>query len=298
MTELPSIQQLKDFIIYAKYGNFTAAANGANITQSAFSAQIKKLEEIVGVQLIVRSNRGSHLTKAGEVLAQQLEPLLNELEHCLDAARAAGGKDESLSIGIMLSLGDIHMNRHVAYFQQHHSGASFRVYNLEARELLQKLHDDELDIVSLFRLPSMDFTGYEQVCFCREDIVYYAPRIAVPSQGVTADFIASHPLAQYSPQYIMNTYLSQYLSSHTSLPLQVKAWFSTPYAMMSYCQENHIGSLLPRRFLQAMGVIDGWHKLQPPVVLPCYLLYKRNNPKFDTIQIFVEYMCRTYHVTV
>lgn len=297
MAELPSIQQLKNFIIYARYGNFTAAANEANITQSAFSAQIKKLEDIVGVQLIIRSNRGSHLTKAGEVLAQQLEPLLGELEHCLDAVREAGGRAEPLSIGIMLSLGDIHMNRHVAYFQQHHSGTSFRVYNLEARELLQKLRDDQLDIVSLFRLPAMDFDGYEQVCFCREDIVYYAPHIAVSGRDVTADFIASQPLAQYSPQYVMNTYLNQYLSSHTLLPLQPQAWFSTPYAMMNYCQDNRIGALLPRRFLQAMGALDGWHELQPPVVLPCYLLYKRSNPKLNTIQVFVDYMCRTYHVS-
>ena len=37
--ELPSIQQLRNFVIYSKYGNFTAAAKAANITQSAFSAR-------------------------------------------------------------------------------------------------------------------------------------------------------------------------------------------------------------------------------------------------------------------
>ena len=45
--ELPSIQQLRNFVIYSKYGNFTAAAKAANITQSAFSAQMKKLEELL-----------------------------------------------------------------------------------------------------------------------------------------------------------------------------------------------------------------------------------------------------------
>ena len=46
------------------------------------------------------------------------------------------GKTQPLSVGIMLSLGDVHMNRHLAYFQEHHSGASFRVYNLEVREMI------------------------------------------------------------------------------------------------------------------------------------------------------------------
>ena len=45
--DLPSIQQLRNFVIYGKYGNFTTAANAANITQSAFSAQMKKLEDLV-----------------------------------------------------------------------------------------------------------------------------------------------------------------------------------------------------------------------------------------------------------
>ena len=305
MTELPSIQQLKNFILYGKYGNFTSAANAANITQSAFSAQIKKLEDVVGVRLISRSNRGSQLTKAGELLFQRLEPILDELDRCLDEVRSMDGRALPLSIGIMLSLGDIHMNRHLAYFQQHYSGASFQqhysgasfqVYNLEAQELLQKLRSDELDIISLFRLPSMDIDGYEQVCFCKENIVYYAPHIVVSGGVATADFIASQPLAQYSPQYVMNEYLNQFLSAHTSLPLQTQAWFSTPYAMMNYCQANRIGALLPERFLKALGVAGGWYDVDPPIVLPCYLLYKRSNPRYEAIQVFVDYMKRTYHV--
>ena len=294
MSELPSIQQLKNFILYGKYGNFTTAAQAAHITQSAFSAQIKKLEENVGVQLIVRSNKGSKLTKDGEAFFLQLEPILGELEACLCDVRALGGETEPLSIGIMLSLGDVHMNRHLAYFQKHHGGASFRVYNLEARELLQKLKDDELDIISLFRLPSMDFSDYEQVFFCRDSLVYYAPHIIVPETIASASFIASQPLAQYSPQYLMNTYLDRYLTSHGAGTAKTQAWFSTPYAMMKYCQENRIGALLPRRFLQAMGVDEGWHDVEPPIILPCYLLYKKHSAKYEEIQVFIRYMRQVY----
>ena len=45
MQERPSIQQLENFIIYGKVRNFATAAHRANITQSAFSFQMKKLEE-------------------------------------------------------------------------------------------------------------------------------------------------------------------------------------------------------------------------------------------------------------
>lgn len=78
--DLPSIQQLRNFVIYGKYGNFTTAANAANITQSAFSAQMKKLEDLVGVRLIERSNRGSHLTPAGKMFYTKIARILGELE--------------------------------------------------------------------------------------------------------------------------------------------------------------------------------------------------------------------------
>ena len=82
--DLPSIQQLRNFVIYGKYGNFTTAANAANITQSAFSAQMKKLEDLVGVRLIERSNRGSHLTPAGKMFYTKIARILGELEEVLE----------------------------------------------------------------------------------------------------------------------------------------------------------------------------------------------------------------------
>ena len=49
MKELPTMQELQSFITYNKTGSFTLAAQSMNITQSAFSAQMKKLERLVGV---------------------------------------------------------------------------------------------------------------------------------------------------------------------------------------------------------------------------------------------------------
>ena len=66
MIELPSIQQLENFIIYSKVKDIATAAREANVTRSAFSFQMKKLEEMLNIQLITRSNRGSDLTREGE----------------------------------------------------------------------------------------------------------------------------------------------------------------------------------------------------------------------------------------
>ena len=294
--DLPSIQQLRNFVIYSKYGNFTAAAKAANITQSAFSAQMKKLEELLGVHLIERSNRGSHLTPEGKDFYTKISHILGELEAVVSELPGRAATAQPLAVGIMLSLGDVHMNRHLAYFQDHHSGASFRVYNLEVREMLQWLKDDRLDIVSLFYLPSLNLDDYEKVFFGTDNIVYYKPGLDVSGTSIPAKDVAAEPLAQYSPQYEMNAYIGRYFEAQDCQPQKTKAWFSTPYAMLNYCQQNQIGALLPERFLRAMGVVENYAQLDPPIHLPCYLVYKKKNPKYAAIQVFVEYIRRVYHI--
>lgn len=214
MKEIPTIQQLKNFIIYGTYQNFTTAADEANITQSAFSAQMKKLEEILGLQLIERSNRGSHLTPAGEELLTRLTPIIHELEGCLYTLQAQHGTMQTLSIGTMLSLGDVLMNRHLAYYQSHQPQISLRVYNMEARALLQWLQEDKLDIVSLYSLPGMDLQEYEKQFVCPERIVYYAPLVPDCPCTVDAAYMASQPLAQYSPHYLMHECIEQFFLQH------------------------------------------------------------------------------------
>ena len=87
MKELPTIQELQSFIVYSKTGNFTLAAQQLNITQSAFSAQMKKLERVVGVKLIDRSTRGSSLTHEGEVFLPEAERIIESLKRTIHAIR-------------------------------------------------------------------------------------------------------------------------------------------------------------------------------------------------------------------
>ena len=89
MKELPTMQELQSFITYNKTGSFTLAAQSMNITQSAFSAQMKKLERLVGVKLISRSTRGSRLTPEGELFLPEAELVLDTLERAIQSIRLA-----------------------------------------------------------------------------------------------------------------------------------------------------------------------------------------------------------------
>ena len=62
---LPSLNGLRAFEAAARHLSFTQAASELNVTQTAISHQIKRLEEELGVRLFVRQNRALTLTPAG-----------------------------------------------------------------------------------------------------------------------------------------------------------------------------------------------------------------------------------------
>lgn len=62
------ITTLRSFVAVADYGGVTKAAGFLHLTQSAVSMQLKRLEELMGLDLLDRSGRGIALTPAGEQL--------------------------------------------------------------------------------------------------------------------------------------------------------------------------------------------------------------------------------------
>ena len=66
MTRNLDLTSLRSFVAVADAGGVTRAAGFLNLTQSAVSMQLKRLEEALDLQLLDRSGRGVALTAAGE----------------------------------------------------------------------------------------------------------------------------------------------------------------------------------------------------------------------------------------
>lgn len=77
MTRSLDIDLVRTFVAAADAGSMVAAANARHLTQGAVSQQIKRLEESLGCELLVRDRRGLRLTPAGEKLMLKARRLLN-----------------------------------------------------------------------------------------------------------------------------------------------------------------------------------------------------------------------------
>ncbi len=294
MIELPSIQQLENFIIYSKEKDIATAAREANTTCSAFSFQMKKLEEIVGAQLFIHENKNIELTEEGQIFLKKAEKIVTDLTQALTEMKNLTGEEISLSVGALMSLGDVFINQHLTYFRKYNTNIKINVYNLEANELIKHLQEDKLDIVSNFSLDDFDKDAFENIFFCNEEMVYYAPNIEHSGNVINIEEIAQYPMVQYSPYYLMNATIKDYFHKRNCHP-HIEAWFATPYAIMHYCQQNQVGAVLSKRLLNAMGFFDGYYAIEPNFTLKCHLLYKKNNPKYKYIKIFIDYINTLYN---
>jgi DNA-binding transcriptional LysR family regulator len=85
---------LRAFVGVAEGGGFTRAAERLHLTQSAVSAQIKRLETQTGCALLTRSTRSVALTPQGEILleyARNILALHEGIRMRLGSARHIGG---------------------------------------------------------------------------------------------------------------------------------------------------------------------------------------------------------------
>ena len=66
MASLPSLNGLRAFEAAARHLSFTRAAEELNVTQTAISHLIRRLEDQLGIPLFVRRNRALELTREAE----------------------------------------------------------------------------------------------------------------------------------------------------------------------------------------------------------------------------------------
>ncbi|WEO97603.1 LysR family transcriptional regulator [Streptomyces sp. FXJ1.172] len=92
---------LRAFVAVVEHGGISAAAQALGYAQSSVSAQLKRLEADLGVNLLVRAGTGAVLTEAGTRLLPYAREAL-ELEERM--RRAARGERTRLRIGAQESL--------------------------------------------------------------------------------------------------------------------------------------------------------------------------------------------------
>ena len=140
------VRALRYFVHVARLESFSQASVYLGIAQPALSRQIRKLETILGCQLLFRSTRGVQTTEAGARLLDRGETILRQIEAaCAEVNIDAGKPVGELMLGVVPGAGYsvvptlIERLRHVA------PGIRLCIVECDSTGIVEGLINDRLD---------------------------------------------------------------------------------------------------------------------------------------------------------
>ena len=147
------LRHLRYFAAVAETLNFRAASDRLHIAQPALSAQIKTLEQELGLSLFERTTRKVELTPAGRVFLDEARRVLSAAAHAQERARQASlGLVGTLRLGIIAPTANAWLAAILRNFRQQFPGVQFSLFDLTSTEQLSLLRGGELD-AGLLRPP-------------------------------------------------------------------------------------------------------------------------------------------------
>jgi LysR family glycine cleavage system transcriptional activator len=123
---LASLNGLRAFEAAARHLSFTRAAAELNVTQTAISHQIKRLEDQLCVRLFVRRNRALLLTREAQNYLPAIRTAFEDLRRAT-ARLKRPERDGLLTVSTTASLAAKWLVTRVAAFQHEHPGIEVRI---------------------------------------------------------------------------------------------------------------------------------------------------------------------------
>lgn len=137
---------LRSFVTVAETGGVTRAAHQLNLTQSAVSMQLKRLEESLGLELLTRSGRGVQLTNHGEQLVSYGRRMLALNDEVLTRMTDAGYKGE-IRLGVPSDIVYPHIPGILKRFDREFPRVKIQLFSSYTKKLKEMIGSGELDLI-------------------------------------------------------------------------------------------------------------------------------------------------------
>jgi DNA-binding transcriptional LysR family regulator len=137
---------LRSFVTVAQESSFTRAAARLNLTQSAVSAHLRRLEEQAGAPLVTRTTRSLALTPDGEVLLGYARAILT-LNRDAHARLKRSAQNGLVRVGLSDDFAQPRVMQRLHAFGLRHPGLALQLSVGIPGVLLQAMDRGELDLV-------------------------------------------------------------------------------------------------------------------------------------------------------
>lgn len=168
------LRHLRSYVAVAEERHFRRAAERLHISQPPLSAQIKALEEALGVRLLERDRRNVVVTAAGEAFLDGARRVLEQMDLAADAARRAErGEIGRLTVGFVGSSLYGRLPELLRAFRTAHPDVGLGLRELSTAAQVEALESGSIDVG--FLRPPVVPDGITILPLLEEDLVALLP---------------------------------------------------------------------------------------------------------------------------
>jgi LysR family hydrogen peroxide-inducible transcriptional activator len=170
-----TIQQLRYLVAVDRYRGFRDAARASYVSQPALSAQIKKVEEMLGFHVFDRSRQPVETTERGALAVAHARAVLDQIEHFAEIAADREIVAGPYRLGILPSLASSILPRFLPSFVKAYPSVELEIIEEKTEVLVRRLRDGSLD--GGVATTPLDVPGiHERVVFHEALLAYLPPK--------------------------------------------------------------------------------------------------------------------------
>ncbi|RDH99611.1 DNA-binding transcriptional LysR family regulator [Caldimonas thermodepolymerans] len=203
-----STRQLRAFLHLVEERSFTRAATLSHLSQPAFSALIRSLEDELGVRLFDRTTRSVELTAEGRAFEAAARRVLREAEDAwTDVRQLAARQRGRVALAVLPALAAGWLPQVLARFHAQWPGIQLDVADVLSEDCIERVRSGRADLA--LAATRVDTPELRTELFCTDDFHLVCRRdhpLATQPQLRLAD-IAAHPMIQLSRSSSVRQYV-------------------------------------------------------------------------------------------
>lgn len=283
------IRLLKYFLAVAEEENITSAARKLHMTQPALSRQMQDLENKLGKQLFIRTNKKTYLTEDGLHLKQRAQEILFLVEKTTYELQTTTDK---IYGHIHFGAGESNIMRHFANaikrIHDAHPMIQFTLFSGNAEDILEKLEEGTLDFGLIFSTVISE--KYHSLSIPLSNYRGILMRKDSPWAGydqITQDLLQQMPLITPSRISYTQAFLSEWFNGSVD-SLNIVAYYNLIFNAV-FLVESGLGNAICLNDL--VNISDDsplcFRPLYPPSRAELTLVWKREKKLSKAAELFL-----------
>lgn len=215
------LQQLEQFVALARARNFTRAAAELNLSQSALSRAIQRLEDQIGEPLFERKPREVVLTDLGELLLERAKEVLEMVDDTFLLLSDAGRKGR-IRLGAIPTIAPYFLPTLLRRFSQAHPDISILVQEDTTENLLKRCSHGEIDLAILALPLIVKYLEIEPLFEEELLLVVSSGHELAEAEEITAETVERHPFVMLNEAHCLSDHVASYCRQQAVQPVTVE----------------------------------------------------------------------------